>query len=99
MELKIDIKTLVIGIVLGIAITMTVGAVRRDDVSGDAGKADFGIAVVNNGSAIVRANDGTIYVVDPESEKADFVRVSDGPYKGSALNLNLPSVRTRENRK
>lgn len=68
MELKLDVKTLVIGIVLGVIITAALGA-----AVGSADKTDFGIAVAFKGSAIVRADDGSLYVVNSENGMATRV--------------------------
>jgi hypothetical protein len=68
MELKLDVKTLVIGIVLGIIVTAVIGA-----NGGSADKADFGIAIpssVGEGSALVRTADDGLYVVNPKSGMA-----------------------------
>ncbi len=78
-----DVKTLVIGILLGILLAIVMG-----QASSGAGKADFAIAMDNRGFALVRANDGVLYVVDPETERAEIVEYRGGPYKGSAFSLN-----------
>lgn len=70
MELKLDVKTLVIGIALGIIITAALGV-----NGGSADKADFGIAIQNQGFALVRTSDGAFYIV--EAEKAIAERVLD----------------------
>jgi hypothetical protein len=66
MELKLDIKTLVIGITIGVIITAVIGA-------GSADKADFGIAIPSNvgeGLALVRTVDDGLYVIYPKSGMA-----------------------------
>jgi len=63
MELKLDVKTLVIGIVLGVIITAVIGA-------GSADKADFGIAIGDKGSALVRTSNGGLYVVSSKNGMA-----------------------------
>jgi hypothetical protein len=69
MELKLDVKTLVIGIALGIIITAVIGA-----GVGSADKTDFGIAIpssgANEGSALVRTADDGLYIVNPKSGMA-----------------------------
>jgi hypothetical protein len=68
MELKLDVKTLVIGIAIGVAVTAVIGA---DYGSSD--KADFGIAMASSsgeGSALVRTADDGLYVVNPKSGMA-----------------------------
>jgi len=64
MELKVDVKTLVAGIVLGVIIAAALGAV------GSADETDFGIAVPFKGSAIVRTGDGRLFVVNSENGMA-----------------------------
>lgn len=68
MELKLDVKTLVIGIALGIMITATLGV-----VGGSADKADFGIAIENQGFALVRTPNGSFYIVDAERATAERI--------------------------
>jgi len=66
MELKLDVKTLVIGIVIGVIVTAVIGA-------GSADKADFGIAIpsaTGEGSALVRTADDGLYVVNIKSGMA-----------------------------
>ena len=92
--MNIDVKTLIIGVLLGVVLTMVIGA-----TAGSAGKADFGIAIEDNGSAIVRSDDGTIYVIDPDPAKAELVESTDGPYKGMALNLARSSMPTNESKR
>jgi hypothetical protein len=68
MELKLDIKTLVIGIALGIIVTAVIGA-----GVGSADKADFGIAIPSNigeGVALVRTSDDGLFVVNPKTAMA-----------------------------
>lgn len=65
MQLKLDVKTLVMGITLGIVITVTIGA--------GAGSADadrFGIAVEGQGYALVKTSDGSLYIVNPKEAMA-----------------------------
>jgi hypothetical protein len=66
MELKLDVKTLVIGIALGIIITAVIGA-------GSADKADFGVAIPSStgeGAALVRTADDGLYIVNSKSGMA-----------------------------
>lgn len=70
MELKLDVKTLVVGIALGVILAATLGA-----NGGSADKADFGIALENKGLALVMTANGSFYVVD--GEKATAERVED----------------------
>lgn len=65
MELKLDVKTLIIGIAVGVIVTVAIGA--------SVGSADadrFGIAIEQKGSAIVRTSDGDFYVVNPSNGMA-----------------------------
>lgn len=66
MELKLDVKTLVIGIVLGVIITAVIGA-------GSADKTDFGISVEDKGSALVRTSNGSLYIVNAKNGMATRV--------------------------
>jgi hypothetical protein len=67
MELKLDVKTLVVGLALGVIITAAIGAV------GSADKTDFGVALPFKGSAIVKTNDGSLFVVNSENGMATRV--------------------------
>jgi len=77
MELKLDAKTLVIGIALGIVATAVIGA-----SVGSADKADFGIAIPSStgeGAALVRTADDGLYIVNPKTGMA--VRVLQAKLK------------------
>jgi hypothetical protein len=66
MELKLDVKTLVIGIAIGVAVTAVIGA-------GSADKTDFGIAIsstTGEGSALVRTADDGLYIVNSKNGMA-----------------------------
>jgi hypothetical protein len=67
MELKLDVKTLVIGIAIGVIVTAVIGAVSAD-------KTDFGIAipstVAGEGAALVRTADDALYIVSAKSGMA-----------------------------
>jgi hypothetical protein len=68
MELKLDVKTLVIGIAIGVVVTAVIGA---SDVT--AYKSDFGIAIpsaTGDGSALVRTADDGLYVINAKSGMA-----------------------------
>ena len=65
MQLKLDVKTLVIGILLGAAIAAAIGA----DI-GSADAARFGIALEKDGSALVQTSDGSFLIVNPNSGMA-----------------------------
>ncbi len=75
MELKLDVKTLVIGIAIGIVVTTVIGAGSSDE-------ADFGIAIpstTSEGTALVRTADDALYIVSARSGMA--VRVLQGSIK------------------
>jgi hypothetical protein len=66
MELKLDVKTLVIGIAVGVIVTVVIGAVGAD-------RADFGIAIpstLGEGSALVRTLDDRLYIVNGKTGMA-----------------------------
>jgi len=65
MQLKLDVKTLIIGLTLGIAITVAIGA-----GTSRAGTARFGIALETKGSALVKTQDGSLYIVNPQNAMA-----------------------------
>lgn len=70
MQLKLDVQTLVIGITLGIIVTVAIGA--------GVGSADadrFGVAIENQGNALVRTSNGSLYVVNPKEGMATQVLV------------------------
>ena len=79
MELKLDAKTLVIGIALGIIVTAVIGA--------GVGSADadrFGIAIPSSsgeGAALVRTSDDGLFVVNPKSGMA--IRVLQAKIKAN----------------
>ena len=69
MELKLDVKTLVIGIAIGVIITAAIGA-------GSADKIDFGIVIPSangEGSALVRTADDALYIVNAKNGMATRV--------------------------
>lgn len=82
MQLKLDVKTLVIGIVLGIAIAAAIGA-----SVGSADNADFGLAIQNKGVALVRASDGSLYIIQPPNNEAESVVFKGGRNKGRPFNV------------
>lgn len=90
MELKLEVKTLIIGIALGVIVTAALG-----QVSGGADKADFGIAVQTRGSALVRSLDGLLYAVDMEKAKAELIENTDN--RNRPLNLNVALTPERYN--
>lgn len=68
MQLKLDVKTLVVGIALGVIITVVLGA-----GTGSADADRFGIAIQDEGSALVRTSNGDFYIVNPENGMATRV--------------------------
>lgn len=100
MQSKLNIKNLVIGMVLGMIVTIAIGA--------GVGSADadrFGIAIEKDGWALIRSSDGSLYVVDPKEGMAAQVMVfsslnsnpSDrrSTSKGTVFNLEGPNRTTR----
>ena len=85
MQIRIDVKSVLLGIILGGVVFLVMGQA----LSG-AGKADFGISVSSQGRAmaIVRSYDGTLYAVDPDKSRPEVIEHSDGPFRGRAFNLN-----------
>jgi hypothetical protein len=90
MELKLDVKTLITGIALGVIVMAALG-----QVSGGADKADFGIAVSTRGLALVRSLDGTLYAVDLEKASARTIENKDN--RNRPLNLNVALTPERYN--
>ena len=90
MQLKLDVKTLVVGIVLGIILTAGLGA-----VGGSADKTDFGLALTNQGLALVQTTDGSFYVVDAEKATAERVIDRSRGSKDSVFTINSPARATR----
>jgi len=62
MKITIDVKTLIVGIILGAIIVMVSGA-----GSGSADTDRFGIALQKDGYALIRTQDGGFYVINPQS--------------------------------
>jgi hypothetical protein len=86
MELKLDVKTLIIGIVAGVIITAALGL-----NGGSADKADFGIAVEDKGFALVKTSDDSFYIVDAERSTAEAVVDKSKGARNRALNLSTSS--------
>ena len=68
MKITIDIKTLIVGIILGAIIVMVSGA---GDGSADADR--FGIALTTDGYGLIRTQDGGFYIVNPKNAMASRV--------------------------
>jgi hypothetical protein len=83
MKIRIDVKSLVAGLILGALVFLAMGQA----MSG-AGKSDFGFSIDYRGYAVVRDNAGIAYVIDPQTTRAKIIEYADGPYKGRALDLN-----------
>ena len=88
MQIKIDVKSLVVGLVLGAVVFLVMGQVYEG-----AGRTDYGLAVDRTGFAIVRDKNNIIYVVNPQTESATMVQYDNGPYKGRVMDLdaNIPT--------
>jgi len=93
MELKLDVKTLIIGIVLGVIITVGSGL-----NGGSADRADFGIAIENKGFALVRTSDGSFYIVDAERSAAEAVENKSKGARDRYFNFSTSSPGTRAGR-
>lgn len=65
MQLRLDVKTLIVGIVLGVIITAAIGA-----GVGSADAARFGIAIEPEGAALVQTSGGALYIVNPGNAMA-----------------------------
>ena len=81
MEIKLEGKTLAIGVLLGVIITIALGIdsvrdrstgrlVDTTTLSGTADKTDFGLAVGSEGMVLVRIQNGDFFVVSPKSGMA-----------------------------
>ena len=65
MKITIDIKTLIIGMILGAIIIMVSGA---GEGSADADR--FGIAIPGEGYGLIRTQDGGFFVISPKTAMA-----------------------------
>jgi len=63
MQIKLDVKTLVVGIALGFIITAVLGA----NGVGSADVDRFGISVQEGGIALVRDKGGDFFIINPDS--------------------------------
>jgi hypothetical protein len=68
MQLKLDVKTLIVGIALGVIVTAAIGA-----SVGAADAARFGIAIAQGGSAIVKTDTGGVYIISTKNGMATRV--------------------------
>ena len=71
MELKLDLKTLVIGIALGIIITLGIGAVSSVYYP------PFAIPIRPDGTVLVKTQNGIFYIVSPLRAMASQVLEAD----------------------
>ncbi len=98
MEIRLEGKTLAVGILLGVIITIALGAdvtpqrpisrlLDTSGTSGTADKADFGLSVNGGGMALVRTQNGDFFIVSPTTGMATRVlharRVSDDPTRSN----------------
>ena len=86
MKVAIDIKTLVIGLILGVVLAFSLG------INGS-GKSDFGVSLDSDGYSLVRVEDGGFYVVNPRTAMAthviEFRDLGDKPDKSRTLRGRL----------
>ncbi|MHC4220888.1 MAG: hypothetical protein ACYST9_00580 [Planctomycetota bacterium] len=68
MQLKLDAKTLMVGIAVGVVLTVAIVA-----GVGSAESARFGIAVEEKGAALVQTSSGSLYIVNPRTGMATRV--------------------------
>lgn len=95
MKLKLDVKTLVVGIALGVALAAVMGgtdriARPRPAETSHVGSADvsrFGMSIEERGYGLVRTDDGILYVVNPREGMA--IRV---------LHARTPAVSPKDSR-
>ncbi len=90
MRLELDVKTLVVGIALGVILTVALGA-----AGGSADKADFGIAIEYKGAALVKTQDGSFYIVDSQSAEAKRVEYKNGRSGEKYFKLSGPKQPVR----
>jgi hypothetical protein len=93
MRIRIDMKSVLLGFVLGAVVFLVMG---QDHYAG-ASKADFGITV-SSSLALVRANDGTLYVVDAIKGEAEPIEYATGPNRNKAFSLNRVFPQVNRNR-
>ena len=102
MQLKLDAKTLIVGVAVGVVLTVAIGA-----GVGSADAARFGIAVEEKGVALVQTSSGSLYVVSPQTAMATRVlrhsSLNQDPgdsrnSRGKPLNLTI-SVETNNSKK
>jgi hypothetical protein len=79
MEIKMEAKTLAIGILLGVLIVIALGADGTStplparggiNAAGSADKSDYGLGIQNDGFAIVRTASGDFFSINPKTGMA-----------------------------
>jgi len=79
MEIKLEGKTLVIGVLVGVVITIVLGVdgvpttvhtSERIGLTGSADKTDYGLAVNDKGLSLVRVESGDFFVINPQTAMA-----------------------------
>jgi hypothetical protein len=98
MEIRLEAKTLAIGVILGAVITILLGAdVPRDRATGrlvtpstlveNAERTDYALTVTQSGFALVRVQNGDFFIVNPTTGVATRVlharRVNDDPTRSN----------------
>ncbi|MCK4999378.1 MAG: hypothetical protein KAS23_07580 [Anaerohalosphaera sp.] len=81
--MKLDIKSAIIGLLLGIIIMITSGA------SSGGGGASFGFAIPSGCKALVKDQHGQALLIDPDTGKADLLIYKKPP--ANAPNYPSPS--------
>jgi len=110
MEIRLEAKTLAIGVLLGAVLTIVLGAdAVRDRVTGrlintsglveNAERTDYALTIGQNGLALVRAQNGDFFIVNPTTGMATRVlharRLSDDAtrnnrdYRGKQFNYSV----------
>jgi len=93
MKITIDVKTLIVGIILGAIIVIVSGA-----GSGSADTDRFGIALPNNGYGLIRTEDGGFYVINPDNAMAarvlQYRNLSSTPENSRTIKGYLLSTNT-----
>ena len=69
--MKFDLKSSVIGLLLGIIVMLTAGAMSRNGGSG------IGFAVPSGGKAILKASNGEAYIVDVSTGMGERILVKN----------------------
>ena len=83
MQIKLDVKSIILGLILGIFVFLAMGQIYDGS-----GRADFGFAVDTRSFAVLRDNAGIVYVLDPQRARVEIVEYNNGPLKGRAMDLD-----------